>query len=42
MRVIDGEILDVAVDLRRSSATFGKWEGVRLSGENKKMLWIPR
>jgi dTDP-4-dehydrorhamnose 3,5-epimerase len=41
VRVIEGEILDVAVDLKRSSATFGKWEAVRLSGENKRMLWIP-
>lgn len=41
VRVAQGEILDVAVDLRRSSATFGKWEAVRLSGQNKKMLWIP-
>ncbi len=41
VRVAVGEILDVAVDLRRSSPTFGKWEGVRLSGENKRMLWIP-
>jgi dTDP-4-dehydrorhamnose 3,5-epimerase len=42
VRVITGEILDVALDLRRSSATFGKWESFRLSGENKHMLWIPR
>ena len=41
VRVAVGEILDVAVDLRRSSGTFGKWEAVRLSGENKRMLWIP-
>lgn len=41
VRVSDGEILDVAVDLRRSSPTFGKWAGVRLSGANKRMLWIP-
>jgi dTDP-4-dehydrorhamnose 3,5-epimerase len=41
VRVAEGEILDVAVDLRRSSATFGRWEGVRLSGENNRMLWIP-
>jgi dTDP-4-dehydrorhamnose 3,5-epimerase len=41
VRVGVGEILDVAVDVRRSSTTFGKWEGVRLSDENKRMLWIP-
>lgn len=41
VRVAEGEIIDVAVDLRRSSATFGGWEAVRLSGENKRMLWIP-
>lgn len=41
VRVAEGEIIDVAVDLRRSSSTFGKWEAVRLSGENKRMLWIP-
>lgn len=41
VRVAEGEILDVAVDLRRSSSTFGRWEAVRLSGENKRMLWIP-
>lgn len=41
VRVGAGEILDVAVDLRRHSATFGKWEAVRLSGENRRMLWIP-
>jgi dTDP-4-dehydrorhamnose 3,5-epimerase len=41
VRVVEGEILDVAVDLRRSSPSFAKWEGVRLSGENKRMLWIP-
>jgi dTDP-4-dehydrorhamnose 3,5-epimerase len=42
VRVVEGEILDIAVDLRRSSPTFSRWEGVRLSGENKRMLWIPR
>jgi len=41
VRVISGEILDVAVDLRCSSPTFGKWESARLSGENKRMLWVP-
>ncbi len=41
VRVVEGEVLDVAVDLRRSSATFGRWEAVPLSGENKRMLWIP-
>jgi dTDP-4-dehydrorhamnose 3,5-epimerase len=41
VRVVLGEILDVAVDLRRSSATFGTSEVVRLSGQNKRILWIP-
>ncbi len=41
VRVGDGEILDVAVDLRKTSPTFGKWEAVRLSGQNKRMMWIP-
>jgi dTDP-4-dehydrorhamnose 3,5-epimerase len=41
VRVAEGTILDVAVDLRRSSPTFRSWEAVRLSGENKRMLWIP-
>lgn len=41
VRVILGEVFDVAVDLRRSSPNFGKWAGVRLSGDNKQQLWIP-
>ena len=42
VRVLDGEVFDVAVDLRKNSKTFGKWFGVLLSGENKKMFMIPR
>ena len=41
VRVIEGEIFDVAVDIRRSSPTFGKWEGARLSAQSKGMLWVP-
>ncbi|KPA99831.1 dTDP-4-dehydrorhamnose 3,5-epimerase [Pseudomonas asplenii] len=41
VRVIAGEVLDVAVDIRRSSAHFGQWVGVRLSGENHRQLWVP-
>lgn len=41
VRVISGEVLDVAVDLRRSSETFGKWFSIHLSAENKKQLWVP-
>jgi len=41
VRVVTGEILDVGLDLRRSSPTFGKWQSFTLSGENKQMLWIP-
>lgn len=42
VRAIAGEILDVALDMRRSSPTLGRWESFELSGENKRMLWIPR
>ncbi|MDX9788782.1 MAG: dTDP-4-dehydrorhamnose 3,5-epimerase [Desulfobacterales bacterium] len=41
VQVISGEVYDVAVDLRRNSATFGKWEGVYLSSENMRQLFIP-
>lgn len=42
VRVISGEVFDVAVDCRPGSATYGKWEGVVLSAENKKMFYIPQ
>jgi len=42
VRVISGEVWDISVDIRKSSPTFGKWFGVKLSAENKKMLWIPQ
>ena len=42
VRVIKGEVFDVAVDLRKDSETYGKWVGVRLSEENKKQLFIPK
>ncbi len=41
VRVVAGEVYDVAVDIRRASPTFGRWFGLHLSAENKKMLWIP-
>lgn len=41
VRVVQGEVFDVAVDMRRSSPTFGKWVGVFLSADNKQMLWVP-
>ena len=41
VRVVQGEVFDVAVDLRQSSPTFGKWVGEILSADNKKQMWIP-
>jgi dTDP-4-dehydrorhamnose 3,5-epimerase len=41
VRVVTGTVFDVAVDLRRSSKTFGQWVGAILSGENKRQLWVP-
>ncbi|WP_051786542.1 dTDP-4-dehydrorhamnose 3,5-epimerase [Endozoicomonas numazuensis] len=41
VRVIHGEVFDVAVDLRKNSETYGQWHGVYLSTENKRMLWVP-
>lgn len=42
VRVISGEVLDVAVDLRKNSSTYGRWESIVLSGENKKQFLIPK
>lgn len=41
VRVVQGEVFDVAVDLRKSSNTFGQWVGARLSADNKQQLWVP-
>jgi dTDP-4-dehydrorhamnose 3,5-epimerase len=41
VRVVRGTVFDVAVDIRRNSSTFGKWVGVELSAENKRMFWMP-
>ncbi|MEZ9768232.1 dTDP-4-dehydrorhamnose 3,5-epimerase [Vibrio breoganii] len=41
VRVVSGEVFDVAVDIRKNSLTFGKWVGVYLSSENKRQLWVP-
>ena len=42
VRVVEGEVFDVAVDIRLSSASFGRWVGVRLSAQNRRQLWIPQ
>lgn len=41
VRVVSGKVFDVAVDVRRNSPAFGKWVGVELSAENKRMFWLP-
>ena len=42
VRVVRGAVFDVAVDIRRTSSTFGKWVGVELSAENKRLFWLPQ
>lgn len=42
VRVLSGEVFDVAVDIRRNSPTFGRWEGVLLSAENKRQFYVPK
>ncbi len=42
VRVVEGEVLDVAVDLREGSSTYGQWFGIRLSAENKRQMFVPR
>ena len=41
VRVVSGEVFDVAVDIRRSSPTFGRWVGAYLSADNKRQMWVP-
>ncbi|RQU63262.1 dTDP-4-dehydrorhamnose 3,5-epimerase [Burkholderia cenocepacia] len=41
VRVVEGEVFDVAVDIRKSSPNFGRWVGVRLSADNNRQLWVP-
>jgi dTDP-4-dehydrorhamnose 3,5-epimerase len=41
VRIVTGEVFDVAVDLRKGSPTFGRWTGIHLSGENGRSLWVP-
>jgi dTDP-4-dehydrorhamnose 3,5-epimerase len=41
VRVVEGEVFDVAVDIRKNSPRFGRWAGVRLSAENRRQMWVP-